>query len=106
MDPRQERDGTQCLRPCLPTMFSRDVTTVEPEIKHTVVAVSFYCFCYNCSRAAKLYREGGAEYAADGKKLKKKKKYILQINLRARNGPLGRLSNHSELESLRHFDDV
>lgn len=37
---------------------------------------------------------------------KKKKKYILQINLRARNGPLGRLSNHSELESLRHFDDV
>ena len=54
---------------CIPTMFSRDVTTVEPEIKHTVVAVSFYCFCYNCSRAAKLYREDGAEYAADGKKL-------------------------------------
>lgn len=30
------------------TMFSREVTTAEPEIKHTVVAVSFYCCCYNC----------------------------------------------------------
>lgn len=70
MDPRQERDGTQCLCPCLPTMFSREVTTVEPEIKHTVVAVSFYCCCYNyCSRATELYREDGTEYAADGRKL-------------------------------------
>lgn len=77
MDPRQERDRTQCLRPCLPTMFSREVTTVEPEIKHTVVAVSFCSFCYSCcSRATKLHREDGAEYAADGKKLPKKKKKV------------------------------
>lgn len=37
---------------------------------------------------------------------KKKKKYILQINLRARNGPPGRLANHSDLESLRQFAEV
>lgn len=86
------------------TMFSREVTTAEPEIKHTVVAASLYCCCYNCyPRAAELYRGGGTENAADGSKLKKN---TLQINLRARNGPLGRISNHSELESLRQFAEV
>lgn len=86
------------------TMFSREVTTAEPEIKHTVVAASLYCCCYNCCpRAAELYRGGGTENAADGSKLKKN---TLQINLRARNGPLGRISNHSELESLRQFAEV
>jgi len=85
-------------------MFSREATTVEPEIKHTVIAVSFYCCCYNCcSRAAQLYRGGGTENAEDGWK---RKKNILQINLRARNGPLGRVSNHSELQSLRQFAEV
>lgn len=78
------------------------MTTVEPEIRHTVVAVIFYCN-YNCFRQAELYRGGGTENAADGKKFKKN---ILQINLRTRNGPLGRVSNHSELESLRQFAEV
>lgn len=80
------------------------MTTLEPEVKHTVVAVRFYCCCYNCClREAELYRGGGTENAADGRKLKKN---ILQINLRTRNGPLGRVSNHSELESLRQFAEV
>lgn len=75
LDPQWERDGTQCLCPCLPTMFSRKVTTVEPEIKHTVVAVSFYYCCYNCyPRAAGLYRGGRTENSGNGRKLKKKKK--------------------------------
>lgn len=82
------------------------MTTVEPEIKHTVVAVSFYYCCYNCyPRAAGLYRGGRTENSGNGRKLKKKKKK-LQIILRAQNGPLGRVSNHSELESLKQFAEV
>lgn len=56
-----------------------------------------------CLREAELYRGGGTENAADGRKLKKN---ILRISLRTRNGPLGRVSNHSELESLRQFAEV
>lgn len=87
-------------------MFSRKVTTVKPEIKHTVLLWVFIIVVTIVVPGQQGCIEEVEQKILEMEGNFKKKKKMLQIILRAQNGPLGRVSNHSELESLKQFAEV